>query len=132
MPHFREELNDLLKDTSAVVGPSDSWMPTGWNAPQEARLERFGPDRLPEATDWAKLVRWWLEYPTGANTPNWDLAATGRVGGRRGLVLVEAKAHSFEMSMGGKSLRPDASQRSRANDTKIRNAIDEASRALAR
>lgn len=130
-PRFLEELNGCLRGTGAVVRPDDRWMPAGWNAPEEARLERFGPEHLPEAGDWGALLRWWLKYPTRANTPNWDLASTCRVGSRRGLLLVEAKAHSFEMSMSGKTLSQKATDRSRANDTRIREAIQQASAALA-
>ena len=37
-----------------------------------------------------------------ANTPNWDIASTCRINGKRGVLLVEAKAHDRELSASGK------------------------------
>ena len=51
--------------------------------------------------DQAQLRDWWLAVKGGANTPNWDLASTCRVEGKRGLLLVEAKAHTRELSDAG-------------------------------
>jgi len=75
-----------------------------------------------------ELKHWWLKKPRGANVPNWDIASTCAVEGRRGLLLVEAKAHDKELSEEGKS-RP-TSANSRLNHEKIKTAIDEANRGL--
>jgi hypothetical protein len=105
VPAFTAELTGLLSPTCAIVSPGvDTGMPTGWEGAEEARLERFGPRVLPEAIEWPELTRWWLAHPRGATTPNWDIAATCTVEGRRGLVLVEAKAHHAELHNGGKRL----------------------------
>src|SRR3990172_465356 len=131
LPSFQRELNAMLEPTGARISDSDSAMPTGWSNPKEARLETFGPRYMPDAAPWASLLKWWLRNPTGANTPNWDLAATCRIRERRGLVLVEAKAHSFEVSTSGKRIRSDASSRSKENHIQITNAIEQAREALA-
>jgi hypothetical protein len=129
-PTFINEINDLVAPAGARIDRSDAWGPNGWHDAREPRLETFGPRHLPEALDWSQLLRWWLVHSARANTPNWDLAATCTVEGRRGLVLVEAKAHSFELGMSGKTLRTDASERSRDNHERIRDAIAEAGQAL--
>ena len=77
-----------------------------------------------------RLAAWWLVY--GANVPNWDLASTCTVGGRRGIVLVEAKANAAELKAGGKVLAKNASPRSRANHERIGAAIGEACAGLSR
>ena len=105
-------LTDLVHSPGIDISPTDFWLPwgkptkrgTGWDArpAREARLERdagFVPDRIRR-----ELRDWWLAVPRGANTPNWDLAATCTVADERGLVLVEAKAHQSELSAAGKAL----------------------------
>jgi hypothetical protein len=49
-------------------------MPRGHGAVDEARLETFGPEILPNSETWASLRKWWLIHEQGANTPNWDIA----------------------------------------------------------
>lgn len=129
---FASELTSLLEPMDAMVTVENTWKPIGYRAPDEARLERFGPEVLPDVVDWQTLSDWWLCYKRGANTPNWDLALTATVGGRKGLVLVEAKAHESELNDERKPLDPDASEHSRANHRRIGFAIDEACRALNR
>ncbi len=41
---------------------------------------------------------WWLVHTNGANTPNWDIACIAEINKRKGLILVEAKAHKAELS----------------------------------
>ncbi|MBM4049880.1 MAG: hypothetical protein FJ279_32695 [Planctomycetes bacterium] len=107
-------------------------MPRGHANDEEARLELHGQSLLQGAVDWDVLHHWWLNHNGRANTPNWDLASTCSIKGRRGLVLVEAKAHVEELDVAGKSLEPDASHHSQSNHVRIGWAIEEASRALAR
>ena len=129
-PSFVTELNALLQPTGAVVGDGDRWMPVGHADAAEARLETFGPAALPGLLRAANLQDWWLAHPERANTPNWDLATTCTIGGKRGLVLVEAKANVPELSGAGKPEREDASVRSKANHQQIGTAIDGARQAL--
>jgi hypothetical protein len=71
-------------------------MPDGFTQCDEAQLhtaERIIPD--PEIR--ASLLSWWLPGARRATTPNWDIASTCSVRGKRGLLLVEAKAHDAEL-----------------------------------
>lgn len=132
---FIPQLNSMLEPTGARVDPSDPRMPRGSGNEVEARLERFGPEVLPD-TDWRSLRDWWLAHHRGANTPNWDLAVACTIAGRRGLVLVEAKANASEVKRDGKMLAtadPEAaqegkrpSQNSRENHDRIAAAIEQA------
>lgn len=128
---FLSSLNDLLRPTGAVVGPSEVWMPRGYGLAKEAKLSAVHPAFLPEAVQ-QQLSDWWLVHKRGANVPNWDLAATCSIGGRRGLVLVEAKAHENELSPAGKELKASASANSQENHGWIGQAIEEAREALDR
>lgn len=130
LPGFNDELSSLISSTGAVITEHDEWLPRGRVDSREARLSRFGPKVLPEHLDWRELSTWWLKHPRGANTPNWDLAATCTVDGQRGLLLVEAKAHKNEMNRDGKSLASTASEHSSANHRQIGQAIDQARSAL--
>ncbi len=128
-PNFANQLSQLLSITGATVKSTDTWMPKGHNNPEEARLEKFGPRILPNV-NWKALQDWWLAYKPGANTPNWDLASTCTVEGQRGLVLIEAKAHTQELKIEGKPLKHYASSNSERNHERIGKAIKEATDAL--
>jgi hypothetical protein len=78
------------------------------------------------------LLEWWLTERRGANTPNWDLAASCRLAGKQGLVLIEAKAHEGELNWGPKLLDASATVASKANHRRIGQAIEEARVALDR
>ena len=127
-------LTDLVGDPSVEVSNRDFWMPRGkplregnsWDTSpaDEPRLDRDGgfvPSRVRD-----QLRDWWLAVKRGANTPNWDIASTCQVEGKRGLLLVEAKAHTGELSDGGTGSRNVRNLRS------IGTAISEANDALAR
>ena len=89
----------------ATVDPvRHSWMPRGFAEPREARLDDL-PSFLSER-DREVITNWFLRFPRGANTPNWDIASTATVDGREGLLLVEAKAHTRELSDSGKARLP--------------------------
>jgi hypothetical protein len=128
---FLSSLSDLLHPTGAVVGPSDLWMPRGHDRPKEAKLHASYVTFLSKDLR-QQISDWWLVHKRGANVPNWDLAATCSIGGRHGLVLVEAKAHENELSPAGKDLRANASDNSRENHERIGRAIEEARAALDR
>ena len=119
----REPVAEILTQLAspwASVGPHDHWMPGGFLEPDEAKLgecPHFLPVGLPQ-----KLTDWWLKVPEGANTPNWDLVSTCKVGDEPGLMLIEGKAHSGECKKEGK---PTGNAE---NDKQIKSAIDEANR----
>lgn len=121
LDEFRELLGDLPVDFSGA-----EFMPKGAAAPQEARLETFGPMWLPGHPAWATLRSWWLAHERGANTPNWDIAVGCTIEQRPGLVLVEAKANCRELGRQGKGAPDQESRRSRENHERIGAAIEEA------
>jgi len=131
--NFVDELNTMLAGTGATVDArSNRWMPTASNN-AEARLEmKGGVDLLPPIVTANDLLGWWLAERGGANTPNWDLAASCTLGGKPGLVLMEAKAHEEELDWGPKPLALTASVGSKANHRQIGEAIQQARDALDR
>ena len=131
-PGFCVELLHLLSPVDIRISARSHWMPRGYQATDEARLETFGPEALPNVNAWLPLRKWWLAHERGANTPNWDLAMACEVEGQPGLVLLEAKANVPELSAAGKSLKPSASAASRENHHHIGVAIGEACAELQR
>ena len=97
----------------------------GFSNPAEPELDKGG-DFLPESQQ-KDLSRWWLAV--SAKTPTWDIVTTATIQGKRGLVLVEAKAHVSEMSHSGKPA-PSDTHNSRKNHERIGSAITEANLAL--
>ena len=102
-------LTELIGNPLVEISGHDLWMPRGkpvregdrWDTSpaDEPRIDR--DDGFLPAGDQARLRDWWLAVNRRANTPNWDLASTCRVEGKRGLLLVEAKAHTGELSDAG-------------------------------
>jgi hypothetical protein len=129
-PKFPKQITKMLVPTGAVVTADDIWMPLGYHDPKEARFESFGPKAIPDLLKWDILSDWWLIHKRGANTPNWDLASTCNISGKKGLILVEAKANASELKADGKVLDPSASENSRENHHKISHAINEANVSL--
>jgi hypothetical protein len=111
-------------------------MPDGFAQCDEAQLhtaERLIPD--PQVR--SLLLNWWLAVPgSRTTTPNWDIASTCEIGGRRGLLLIEAKAHDAELrnEERGKPLGAEdnkgVSIDSRRNHGQIGSCIKDASLAL--
>lgn len=116
----------------ATVGPDDQWMPQGFDQTDEATLPEAAqllPDRIRE-----ELKRWWLAVPSATTrTPNWDIASTCTIGGKPGVLLIEAKAHAQELineEGGRKSIDPPVSGDARRNLLRIDWALRDASVAL--
>lgn len=127
---FPDSLNEMLQPTGVRLSPGDIWRPVGHSAPAEALLDRPCAPLLP--VEVSRMLRaWWLAVDRpSASGPNWDLAAAADFpDGRRGLVLIEAKAHSGELrgEEVGMRLRPDSNL---ANRNRIGEAIAEARDAL--
>jgi hypothetical protein len=120
------ELASLAHPSGVVVTSDDCWMPQGDKKPDEAKLEIVS-NLLPEV-ELTRLKNWWLVVPKGANTPNWDIASTCTIGERKGVLLVEAKAHEAEFSRAGK--RAPSTPNGFLNDARIGAAIAEANTAL--
>jgi len=122
---FIDKINELLKGTKAKVSVYDNWMPKRVHMDKEAELNDFLKHNFTsELQD--KITKWWLHVDS--TTPNWDLISTCQIDGKRGILLVEAKAHTGELDYEshGKELKPDASENSKKNHIKIGAAINEA------
>jgi len=122
---FIDTVNDLLNGTNAKISEYDNWMPKRIQMDKEAELNDFLKYNFsPELQE--KITAWWLHVD--ATTPNWDLISTCLINGKRGILLVEAKAHSGELDneSHGKELRRDSSENSIRNHIKIGVAINEA------
>jgi hypothetical protein len=137
-----ERLTKLVGLPEVHVRAEDFWMPRGlpvlkangtWDkSPTEEAilLDSVGESRrflFPDQR--AKLTSWWLAKEA-KNTPNWDIASTCTIGGKPGLLLVEAKAHDAELKEEGKPLDKGASSGSIKNHEQIGRAIVEASTEL--
>ena len=123
-----------LVEPYGTVLVKDHWMPEGFCQIEEAELDKYKAQKLiPEKEQREKLSKWWLAFPGGANTPNWDIASTCTLNGKCGLLLVEAKAHTEELKSEekGKELGDEASEESRCNHEQIGKRIKEACAALA-
>lgn len=115
----------------ATVAPTDAWLPNGFVDQTEAQLGRVAGLLGPEVR--AEIESWWLAVKSGdPNTPNWDIASTCEIEGRKGLLLVEAKAHAKELlgEVGGKRLKTTASANSRRNHENIARCMEEANAGL--
>ncbi len=123
---FLEEFASLLSPIPVHFPKYTIYMPCGYDKPNEAKLDTFGPAVMPDKHVWGRLQDWWLVHKRGANTPNWDIASTCLIEGRKGLVLVEAKANWPELGYQGKSIAQTASAKSIENHQKIGDAISEA------
>jgi len=121
-------LEDIAKPSGALITPEDVWMPCGYEAPEEARLGRAASLLSLDIRE--RVMAWWLAVRRRANTPNWDIASTCKIGRARGLLLVEAKAHDKELASDGKS-KP-RSENGWKNHERIGRAIERADQALER
>ena len=124
-PSFLDELTDSLAPIPVHMPDDTKFMPRGVKAPEEARLDRFGPKWHPSPA-WHALKVWWLRHTRGANTPNWDIAVGCMIEDRPGLILVEAKANWPELSPVGKILPKKPTKNTLENHTRIGEAIKEA------
>ena len=105
------------------VSANDHWMPEGFGRTAEAQLH--DATMLLPLHDCEVLGEWWLaEASDDSKTPNWDIASICTIGGSRGLLLVEAKAHSQELKVN------EQVTGSRSNRERIAKCIDEANSGL--
>lgn len=133
--HFLAQGNpgEVASRLSALVHPfasvseEDKWMPKGFEITDEAELHRTSELLDPSIS--AHLKDWWLAPSSReARTPNFDIASTCTIGGRRGLLLVEAKAHEKELTGEaiGRRLEKGSSEDRVASHSKIGAAIESA------
>ena len=114
---------NALAEPWGSVSADDQWMPEGFCRIQEAQLDKA--EGLLPKQDRNQLHSWWLAV-SGRNTrtPTWDIASTCTVAGRKGLLLVEAKAHTTELKV------EDQVKASPRNRARIAECIEEANAAL--
>ncbi|WP_417558587.1 hypothetical protein [Mesoflavibacter zeaxanthinifaciens] len=126
---FITTINRLIEDKNAKITVYDNWMPKSSEFNKEAELKNFLKYNFtPEL--YSDIVKWWMDVDT--TTPNWDLISTCTINGKRGILLVEAKAHWHELDKEshGKSLKSGASAGSIKNHERIGEAILEANTSL--
>ena len=123
---FPQVFNQLLKGSGAIVSDKDARQPKGQADPEEAELKDFGP-QLDPSFDWESFEQWWLPHRSrNSKTPTWDLLTTCTFDDeRKGLVLVEAKAHKTELDCNVKRLLVNASENSRINHDRIGQCIED-------
>src|ERR1700723_144014 len=132
-------LTKLVGLPDVLIGPEHFWMPQGLpllKSNGEWDKHPIAEAKLGEATGFLCdehreiLTSWWLAARERANTPNWDIASTCKIGGRKGFLLVEAKAHLAELKKDGKPRANRPSGGSVDNHKQIGVAIASASAAL--
>ena len=124
-----ERLTRVVRRSEVVVSSGDCWQPQGTCDVGEAQLNKplKGSKALVPDSVRCELGKWWLAKDTGQTaTPHWDIASTCTISGQTGLLLVEAKAHSKELS------RRNKCGAAPVNRKQIENALGEANAGLRR
>ena len=102
-------------------------MPVGFEATSETQLDKH---QLFKDKDLRMVLKeWWFARPNDRSpSPNFDIASTCTIGNIQGLLLVEAKAHTQELTKEkkGKKLEQTALAGSHQNHAKIGESIAEA------
>lgn len=130
---------DVAARLTALIAPfgkvaaGDQWMPEGFEHVEEAELHKattlLGPAEREE------IKRWWFAVSRGTQTaPSFDIAGTCTVNRstRKGIFLVEAKAHAEELekSTAGKPLGDNHSAGQRKNHENIGKIMIESNKML--
>jgi hypothetical protein len=125
-----QRLTDLITPWGRV-DVTDTWMPQGFENQVEAQLGRG--DVLLDPAISNLLVKWWLAVPYRARVPNWDIASTCTINGRKGLLLIEAKAHDEELNLeqAGKKQENNETENSHRNRIRITQCMSDANKKLA-
>jgi len=102
-----KRLTQLVDVPDVLVRSVDTWMPRGkpfklqgnkWNKSPAHEAELDKAATLLDSKTRDQLRTWWLAAGRNARTPNWDIASTCSIGGKQGLLLIEAKAHAAELA----------------------------------
>lgn len=120
-------LSELAGTNGIVITDQDRLQPNV-KSREEWTLRQFCSQHFQDSFDFARFDKWWV--PDKYKNPTWDLLATCAIKGRRGLLLVEAKAHEGELHFEGKELEENASEQSLKNHERIRQCIEQANEAL--
>jgi hypothetical protein len=109
-------LNKLIV-SFGKIDQDDTVIPHGFKYPSEANLANIPEKILPKETQ-ELLESWWLSKDA-KKLPNWDVVCTCEIGGKKGLLLIEAKAHSSELK------KDDGTTAKGANRRSIYNALND-------
>ena len=122
-----QRLTRVVCQPEVVISPEDRWQPRGKCDVREAQLDKTLEDSealLPEPMR-RQMRKWWLESESKeSKTPVWDIASTCTISGDKGLLLVEAKAHTDEWP------KPDKCRAGKTNRKRIERALEEANTGL--
>jgi hypothetical protein len=129
----RDQISRVLAQSptplSVQFGLDDYWLPNGFKLGELGEAELHKAPHLTSAKVADALGSWWLAAARRASrTPTWDIACLCRIDGRRGILLVEAKAHHRELeeAEAGKPLDVRPSTNSCRNHARIGACIEEA------
>ena len=115
----------------ARVSVDDRWMPRGFSDREEAQLHKaerlLGPSVCKQLREW-----WFAKANPQSKSPNFDIASTCTIEDKRGVLLIEAKAHDQELinETAGKRLKVASSEGTLSNHRRIGMVIDAACRGL--
>ncbi|AWG22909.1 hypothetical protein FFWV33_15935 [Flavobacterium faecale] len=120
---FHNIINVLLKKDGLSITSNDIWIPNSVSPTKEVGLNVFLRSNfdVQVAND---SIKWWLYK--GSAAPKWDLISTCTINGKRGILLVEAKAHKGELKNDKKNIKKEATTDSKKNHEQIALAIAEA------
>jgi len=124
---FVNTMNHLLGDTGISLSAADPCQPGGYEDAEEWTLRKFCRALCENWFDFQPFDQWWV--PDRYTNPQWDLLSTCAIEGKKGLLMIEAKANEGELDRTGKS-PPSGSAQSRKNHERIGECIAQAARAL--
>lgn len=125
---YLKTMNSLVSEYKAKITKDDISCPNPKDPLHEKSLRTFCRKYLSKDFNFKAFENWWNRR----KNPTWDLISTCSIAGRKGLIIVEAKAHEAEMDYSGKPKPKKGKEESRKNYNKISRRIDEARKAIAR
>ena len=127
--NFLRSVNSLICLSGAQISEDDIKYPNAFTT-REAELRDFLSENFDSniANDFED---WWLGSRTRSYTTHkWDLISTCKIDDKKGILLVESKAHWDEIKTEGKIYKQNYSQAERHYHKKICNAIDDSNYVL--
>lgn len=122
-----ECLTRVIDRAEVGVSADDHWQPQGKRDTREVQLDKVleGQREFVAYHHRQQLKEWWLAVRKDtAPTPSWDIVSSCLVSGRKGLLLVEAKAHFTELQ------KDDPCDAKGGNRRRIKCAMEEANTSL--
>lgn len=120
---FINIINGLFEKNEVIITSDDISIPNSQIPNKEVTLSSFLRQNFdPKKAD--AVTNWWIKK--GSATPKWDLISTCKIDGKRGILLVEAKAHKGELKKDKQKISKKPSDGTVANLEHIITAIAEA------